>query len=946
MNRYFISVGTSASGGMIRMIRKMQDENIFRHYPNDVYIALDSDSSSEQSNRQKVQDLKRSHGNVHSVDIEIGGDDIRDGEVIQHRWEEIRTIPAGGVGGLREVAEKARNWREKLYTLVFNELRSDDMIVLLGTAFGGTASGSYWGVAEFIAAELAKKICETSEANANGAVDSPYKNVVLLGFAILPRTARNASYHIGPNVCDFMRELQLTHWRRRLQRHFQNNDDTDWGQFKVPVYSHSGREKCFPLYCGGTEGVDDTFMPMTTLYFIPSPDSGNSSLPEALLCETVFAVCYLGVQEAFHTAAIDRFRDPRGSHKHEDKPFGGLHMIVYQSGRTKSLRAWFNNGVIKAGGGFLDDVPKPQIVPGILEAFRSFFCPRHTLAEAMKDANFKALTDAKGKVCNDGKFADFQNTLPGIAQIFTDGAKGFPANKCFKEFMAYLVAKKYTENWFPLLNANSILKAYEGFRGEFEQLRAQASTLVHEMTSISEKAASALAKRSSARQSVWLGKVREVQSEIISTFSRVFDKKADDFQHAVRCSKTQLWAQGENDRFLQELVLFCTRIKKVNESLSKDSGGENAYPHIVGGIIVPCEMPSAWKWENADSFARTVLQASLEQNDNDRDNYLNERRQSGIDKLNSLLESNDYDPFRGATVNLNPSSGSGIQPKPFGEKFSSMNREAVALNPPKWLNSFAIVTGNAVTADCQMKNAYVSDNLGFNAFTDMTPSGNRFFDAAGDAKAHLSKTEFANPQLETTLTSSIQGIWLGTHNSGLSFREILKVVESRWQDWELESTKLNDGAKWPRRIFTLREMVFTGAVMHAVETALRRAWVTALPHNITFTVRFKREDADVSFGPFPALDTGLTLAEQPKPRLSSISGVFLRQLLNWIRDKNTSGFGRMFRTEISTIAPSLDEIDSYVLTKGRLSLTEAELNGITTLMAATRESCHAEFTSI
>jgi hypothetical protein len=962
MKRYFIAVGSSASAGLASLVTKLCEERLFDEYE-DVYISIDSDQS-EQSPHGKFASWQTNCGRIKALPLRYSDSDNQLAPSFHPGWMWPQ-IPPNGVGGLRHKSEKGRNWQQDLRSIVFRNLKPNDVITLVGTAFGGTATGQYWSLAEFLSDELATKITE-SAANNNGGGN--FGTVALTGFVLLPDDNKNPFYPIGANICDFFRELQLAHWRRRLQQLSKggNADGADNGVFKAPVYSHAENihYRRVSLYCGAgprqTQGVDDSYLPMTTCYFMPTPREGNrgrgAALARVILGEQLFAVFYLGVQDEFHSTAINRWTPVDGSHDSEDPAFGGLHMLVYKSGRSSSSRKWFDRELKKAAGEFLRDAESPSISQNILGILSDFY---YIPGADGNQQNRKALEDAKNSVMASCNFDWFKSDLEKLLAAVVNGEVGYAgANNGFPVYMKAIMEGIKRQPWIGEVNRQAVSGAYKNFRDGFTLSRNSVDECVSRIKNAAKKAEALLGKRLGAWQVRALNRRESTRKEIMGAFSTAFDKAYADLLLAVRCRNSELLSAEDFDIGLDEL---CKKLERVGVRNADENLGE-AWPYVVEGnsnndfLVRPGEWPA-----DASPFVISALKAALEDNAAKRESIIDEHRENAIDALERINQTQGHrDVFAGTTVDTTLFTKAGMHPKPFSNAFSLFQIDNDCNTPNS--SHFVIAPDGSVPENCPITCDYVKDKLEIGlTFNNMGEgTGTPFFtekDGAMSAARHLSSDRYSEARMlqsgvRNGRKAKIAGIWIGTERSDFTLREIISRAYpdphtlAQWQQICHADTGGDPGA---RRMMTLRQMVFSGALLQGIEAKTRSEWdakfKSGTPNNFDISIEFSSAAGSVkSLGRHNLVDAGFVPGSDAKLSLASISFSFLSLALGWVRDDDVTGFAKFFPNEITAPLGELDSLEHEVLTRGRLSIKTEEYNAIKALAAAVKNAAQIQFT--
>lgn len=930
MKRTFISIGTSASGGVLKLIGKLREENIFSSF-NDQYVAIDSDTSATSS-FGKLKALANATGRVRAIQLQYTDEDNAIAPLFQAGWTWPQ-IPANGVGGDRSKSEKARNWRTELRDLVFKDISADDVIVVVGTAFGGTATGLYWAIGEFLADELSRKI-ESSPGDS-------FDRVAIIGFVMLPQPITSPNYPIASNLCDFFRELQLTHWRRRLS---QLSASSGNGVFRVPCYAHEDLDLAgrLPLYSGAgarqNQGVGDSYLPMTTLYLLPSPEGGEGgqSIAQILLTEQLFAVFYLGVQREFHAMAIDRHSNRvADSFSTEDPSFGGLNMVVYKSGRSRSITKWFDRTIADACYSFGKAVTAGEAIrQNLVSVFRRHIYQNGAITS--EGTNLVALRTAKSVVLTDCKFTAFLSTLTTLVPDIQAEAAGFISNgNDFQKLIhAVLEDRGARRGWLSKINAHTLREAYQEFAADHARTIASADDARNRMVADVRIAEAKLKSRLSSLPVLALDKHSAVKNEILAAFSTAFDNALDALVTSARCRQTPITSLSDFDRDLQAL---CGRVSALAQTLQSGSAVPTGEPYVIEGTAtVDWRLPPEWGW-SGEPFMATALAAALDANIASRDALIEDRRDASVEALNSLFQNPAHpDPFVNAAVNLSYRNA-----KTFSHAFKlgkiddptgSPHSSHFCISPP----------GSVPTDDASFTCGFARDaatlDIGL-TFKDL-PLGRRFFES-GSAVHHLAKGEYAEARmLQRGKTSEkevrIQGIWLGTERRDFTLQEVLKNVFPLANTKEIlmaNAHQLTESVLVPRRLFTLKEMVCVGVLLQALEFRVNEVWKGGLADGKRLTLSIERSGYSHAFQSIGLTHAGFVSIDS-RLRLMSIDAGWFSSFLNWLKDRSSpSAFRKVFGPEIALLT-ELDLLERNILTQGRLSIAQSVKDAIDSLHSA------------
>ena len=322
--RYFISLGTAAMGALDFFIHRMVAEGIFDCYPNYHFIAIDSDWGAV--NRFPALPVVQKSDRIHGWCLQTSQED----NIVTVFRDWVTHLNSSGVGGDRTRSIKALESVKKaiMQYVNFGCLATDAEFFVIGSAFGGTSTGSYLNVCEFIN-EQVRRLKTGNPA---------YKDVILKAFLLMPDTQHieKYGYPLMTNMINFFLDIQCKSWQRRLENR--------WEGFKVPSWPlvDNGR---FPLISFKDDftkfGSEGSTLPWTSIYPIPTLNHSalhtQQYLAEMLLLESVVTI------EPGICQIIDRCLMTWGSmgYPHEDECFTGFDFIAFKSGREPTIKKWF-----------------------------------------------------------------------------------------------------------------------------------------------------------------------------------------------------------------------------------------------------------------------------------------------------------------------------------------------------------------------------------------------------------------------------------------------------------------------------------------------------------------------------------------------------------------------------------------------------------------------------
>lgn len=960
MKRYFVSVGSQATEGLVRLINNLMAENLFEKYE-DVYCAIDSDQGDLRP-WGRIRKLAGSCKRVHAIELKIETDD--DAVMnLQSSWEQ-KAISIHGVGGDRTLSEKARNWRTTLRVEVIENLNADDLLILMGSAFGGTSTGLYWGVADYL----------SDGAQRMGANKKwPPGSVTMIGFAMLPDKfldPNNCNYPLATNVCDFIREMQVTHWRRRLAGNALQLGITS------PIYTREESKK-FPLYRFEEDGTGhalsdvsgdhiNSYLPMTSLYWVPTPPA-QISLAPVLLAEQVFALTYVGISGVpFGAKAVNRWTmneaGPKLSGSCEDACFGGLRMLVFKSGRARVIRNWFYDSWDQALQRFRTAPESADAKRCVLEAFENLVYgekkERVRLAETADGLPNTVNLQEYGKRFFETDTPDYSalERLIGCVEQEAAAFKRQDVNTYFKTLSAIK-----EQAWLADISVAGLKAAFADLHKQTERLGASLQGIRNELLNLAKNARGQLERR----QSSWIVKAMDneqaVSEEIKELFYEKFSSAISRFRLAVRCEKTiRQNVLPTPNRFSERLEDILKRLDLVGKPDSgMDSFADNDYV-VQGEDSLKLSLPAGCGL-SLRPFTAMLLEAGLIDSSAERSACLADFEQQTLAELSSeidhFVDAGGADPLEHASVAKTNSLG---EHNVFPEVLKARQRDW------RYSNLFAIVCGT-LPEPFVITHDEIARRLLLDRFANMTPVDANFFnrDEPGDFKTrHMADplTQglpiFLQSGLRKDATVKLNGVWLGDVCEDFKLREVLDQVfgHHTLDGWQRQANNNARGEGNQRRLLTLSQMIFFGLVVKAIEEKVSEKWIAlrnvdrlddyavrvefspprnAQPMRIDWT---RSNDIRVK-NRVGVLDNKSCLI------MEALSAPWTRLISKWVTadESDTSGFyAGYFDGTRRDAWRSIRTADLDILTEGRMAIQQEEIGIIKDLLKAVIDSLKVE----
>jgi hypothetical protein len=284
MKRFYIAVGSTALNALMNLVYRYREYGLLldnQGTGEDYFIAIDS-------NEQKIlqfQELSENHEWLLGLTMFADPQLLElTRSAVHPNWPEHEHY-AGGVGGIRRASLRTlnvfRSWnnagqeqtnQHASFLRILNQIESDSLVVLVGSAFGGTSSGSYWNLAVWLRRYLNHRF----GANDGGPRQSGFKR--FYGFSIFPDPAQwDSGYEqLASNVCNFLRDME----QLRIENWIMTQES---GTFEFRPVSlaqardiRCGRESKFVFGLAGTDrhgaqAVDasrGSFLPMESLFLV------------------------------------------------------------------------------------------------------------------------------------------------------------------------------------------------------------------------------------------------------------------------------------------------------------------------------------------------------------------------------------------------------------------------------------------------------------------------------------------------------------------------------------------------------------------------------------------------------------------------------------------------------------------------------------------------------
>lgn len=327
MKTVYVAAGSTSVEAMIKLIERYKTQDLYAT-TNDYFIGLDS--AQEVVDRLARLDANNAH--ILGIQLEHDPEGSPQRNLIRSfrpEWVNL-DVPRAGVGGDRRISRATLKWKQNVNFLSrIQTLAVGDQLILLGTAFGGTATGVYWNLAYWLRSMLPKD---------GGGHTADFYTLVLFPAAC----AMGGKYSSAHNFCSFMKTMQSRQFAMRIDHQFVDVP------FRVPEISLYDGGETLPLWDRTVHGYSQhSFLPFDRFFVVPSYENGIAGtgvMPE-VIAEQAFVLGALDGSHAIDICrwAIDQFGGNSGplNNPVPENCFGGFNMVVGLSPKNNALRARF-----------------------------------------------------------------------------------------------------------------------------------------------------------------------------------------------------------------------------------------------------------------------------------------------------------------------------------------------------------------------------------------------------------------------------------------------------------------------------------------------------------------------------------------------------------------------------------------------------------------------------
>lgn len=798
----FVATGSTAVNGLIQLLKRLKADGVYGLKKDDIFIGIDSDIG--RLTTLKNIDTVSNPARIFTVQMTLRSDSPEKKVVgaIESQWQTLGQIPTDGVGGDRRLSYTSLNWTVFWDIAKLNsELKSDDRVILLGSAFGGTSTGSFWNIAEFIQHQI-----RAIELRTNGNLGA----IKFYSMLVLPEKNPQTNYPLGRNFCAFLQDMQLIDWRRLLDEKM-NADDF---HFRVPVYSRWDKQSPdrLPVFntvedcCAATSNL-----PMEELFLLPTPENAQEQT-KLYFAELAFVLFYMNLADRVPSTTIDFFKTMS-----DPQPFAGFNMIVARNASNAVLKARFYellsmNWNIFWNGDLTDD---DDLIMQVRRIIHSAITQNDTVS---------TLDDAKEKIKN-----EIKNTgkLSELSKDFPDHLRAFGETTCDKtpyhwmslpELLDKVMENKDKDLPLDKMALAAVAKAY---RQEYDYMKALAeqADVKYEndqiLTSISnqlQKAERLFRIRGNSKIAKLVNGASGARQEISNEIRNYLYQAVEDFVEAHRAAATlALMPEPVDIEELRREDEYQRAAKLLEAHIQAAKAPQKS--NIKGFIFEDIDTQSQLSINSIPgiSFTKMFLEALTAADESALQTVIQKYETLGVDILREEAEK---------LQNNNPLKH--LKTKIPTDELHSYAQEVFSISQTgKGLMHFCYTCGPLNNVEWPTWGK-LKGELGFSSFGMFPRTG------ADDNKANLYDSSIQGPGDNSWFCENhvsdhfknMQGVWLGTLDLTRSLKDILKATfrgapVEKWETLTWKAAEEKGGDK--PRLMSLRTMVYLGLTMGAIE---------------------------------------------------------------------------------------------------------------------------------
>lgn len=855
--RIYIAVGSTAIHCIRKLIERCIEENVYQtDGQSALYVGLDSDK--KELDALLRMDSDRSHIRAVHIGLERTDPACRVVQAFRPDWTDL-SIGQHGVGGDRRRSFAALTWarEDELHDTV-SELEAADELILVGTAFGGTATGSYWNLAQWLRQVLKSARDQRVQNDPDAGVPGFYS------FLVFPSApgATNGDYPLVGNLCDFLKDAQVLDVSVRLKAQLNL-------PFGFPVVSALRGDEFVPLWNKETQDhSEDSWLPFDCVFTVPTPPGGMGQVP-IIAAEQMFLLGPLGLWNKLGVTgqAVNRPGAPAGAEGAYDLAFGGFNMVAAKSGKNALLRKRFHALLHERFRSFLSRGSSSgsegrRWAIGLVEKFID------------RDTDHASIEGQMRELRN-----LFEGELPALAQHLDER---------LREFRKYLTNYPYRWTRFgdfldhavrhggPVpadLCLEDLVHAYNESLEYLRHAGENADAYRQNMADAASKAVATVDRRQQSKVARLLNYTRAVELEVREKLRVSLQASLDDFVIACRAAATlkalppnvSLEQEKRQNRYVDIDAFLAHKTKQTNgvalhECMHEESGENVQMDTLQLG---------------ADYLTEKVLELLATGNDAEREAIVKgaESEASRI-LLQHARELGPMNPLNELKINIRST-----KLKPYSRIFAVRQCQM-------FHNLFYVQYGAAGTVTW----GELTDDLGMKVFGVLDPKRN-----VDDVFRHTSYQRRFYLGVNENQDNGIHGVWIGSMRLDCELGELVRQIYAgenveNWQATVLRGRSLGGGL---RRLMTLPEAMALGTLLGVIERAVSRRNEEAgggvlNSENLAVTIACdKRRDGPLVLA---LSNSQLNSCFRMRPgfehelQLTHVPTRWIRELMEWVRD--------------------------------------------------------------
>lgn len=869
----FVAVGSSAIVGMTHLLGRLKEDGIYDQKKDDIFIGIDSDISRLQT--LKNIDMDSNPVRIHAVQLTMQNDSPEKSVVTKFdpEWKNMGGITASGVGGDRRLSFTTLNWTSFWDDIGIDKLLSKgDRVILLGSAFGGTSTGIFWNIAEFIQMRIRSKI-------ASGTLGE----IQFFGMLLLPEKnpQNTATYPLSRNLCAFLKDMQLVEWRQILEQKMTVNRS-----FITPVYSAwDKRSEKLPVFTTDRyRCAEASNLPMEMLFMLPTPENSQGQT-KLYFTELAFTLFYLNLSSKIVSTTIDSFKtkfDP------EEICFGGFNVIVARSASNAVLKARYYDLLQQNWNVFWKgDVPDSD---DFVDHVCSIISNVATKNDAVSAANLQAALEKINNEIASSNISvlsrEFPEKLEELAKTSCDTAPyvWLSIENLLKEVYADVCASGLT-----MMPLSAIAKAYQREYDSMMSRAENADNILENVATQLRKAVKLQKERSNSKIARFVNGVDGTKAEITVKAKEYLYNAVAEYVDAHRAAATikSMPAPIDIDELratphLSKIAILMENIIKSALTSQKTKLKGFVFEDVNNELHLDVSAPGI-------NFTQMCLEAIISEDESALMSVIKNYESKGIDILRGQADDlKENNPLKQLHTKI-----------PVNE-LNSYSADVFKMEyPGKGHLHFCYTCGLRNNIDWPTW-ADLKGDLGFTSFGRFPGAG------ADNAKAVLDDTiqgpgdnSWFTDNHTAGIFKNIQGVWLGTLDLNKKLGEILKSAfrGAPVDEWEATAWQAEElyGATKPR-LMTLRDMVYMGIVLGAIEKKVKdiSGLTEASFNHVKVNVKIQTKSGNCILACPNASPTDLGFSI--KLKMTEVRLEWIQALLQWFADRD-NGFNRDFNLD-------------------------------------------------